>query len=367
MAVGETTSVAEIMRQSDIQEPIIETPSVVETPVTEAVVAEPTPVVETPTSTETVDNNTSNVVIPDRFKTVAEMPTTEGASAAETDWKKVLAAISKDDVLKELGIDPFALQLDAHIKKGGSAEDYIRIKGTDYNKVPDNFLAKEALKADNPTLSEEDIDILYDDKYKQDVFATDDEKKRGAVYIKADAAKQRQRLIAEQQNFKIPEQPVVASQSQPTAEEWAKGEAKRVSDNITYLNTNDANIKSLNESKSLAVSLGEGIEPFKFSIDDPNVITRAIADVSFLSQLLSDDKGVLDTRAAQEMVMFAVNPENFKKSIFNYGKAAALKELVASGQNAGLPKTPSGGEGTPTLKEAFGKAKTVTLSSILGN
>jgi len=367
---GDTVTVQDFLnRQAEVETPaatVVATPAEgqQQTPAADSTQTQQVEIPAADTTPAVEDITKTSFAVPDRFKT-ATTPDDGQQAPAAMDWREALKAVPKEELLKELGFDPFAVQLNEHIKKGGSAEDYLKAKAVDYTKVPDTILAKEALKAEYPTLSEDDIEEMYNDKYKQDDFATDDEKRRGAVYMKADAAKQRQRLIDEQQNFKLPEAPA-AAQTSISAEEQAKQAAKLISDTITYLNTSDNNIKSLNESKSLAVSVGENVEPFKFEIDDPSVITRAIADVSFLSQILSDDKGVLDTRKAQEMVMFALNPENFKKSIVNYGKQLALREMVASGQNAGLPKTPTGDVKNETLQDAFRKARTVTLGSALG-
>lgn len=357
---GQTVSLGEIMSgqataSQAVPETQVETPQEVQTqaaPATEEVIEQ---------QQAPVDITTSSVSVADRFK---DTPTAEPTEPAKTDFKELVKQ-HKEDLLKELGLDPFALKIDEHLKKGGSAEDFLKAKAIDYTKVPDAILAKEALKQQYKGLTDDEIETIFVDKYKQDEFATDDEKNRGNIYMKADASLQRQKLIEEQQAYKLPEIPASQAQQEISAEEQAIQLAKMVSDNITYLNTHDPNVKSLNESKSLAVDLGEGVEPFKFKIDDPNVITRAIADVSFLSKLLSDEKGVLNTRLAQKMVMSAINP-NYERDLFNYGKAAALKELVASGQNAGLPHTPTAGDRNETLKDAFKGARSVTLGSAFG-
>jgi len=327
-------------------------------------VVEQTPAAPAPTATEqtqqaaeTVETpaNQSTIVVSDRFKSAAPAPANDNTQQQSpvTDWKELLKTAPKEDLLKELGLDPFAVQLNEHIKKGGSAEDYLIAKAVDYTKVPDTILAKEALKAEYPTLSDEDIAVLYNDKYKQDEYATDEEKARGSVYMKADAAKQRQRLIEQQQNFKLPE-----SKNTPNAQvdEQAQAQFAALLEQQKQFLESHESTKSLNQNKSVVIDFGEGIDPFKFQFDDTGIFTKAILDGETWQKLVSDDKGVPDVKFMHKVIAMRLNP-NYEKDLVNYGKSLGLKEVIATNRNAGIQHPPTGDQHVLTMAEAFKNAR----------
>lgn len=243
------------------------------------------------------------------------------------DWREAIKT-NRDEVLKEAGLDPFVLELDKHIKNGGSAADYLQAKAFDYNKVPDAVLAKQALKNEFPNLSEDKIEKLFNKKYSQSDYDSDDEKEMGAILLEADAHKQRQSLIAEQARFKIPE-----AQQQQQAQQVDNSQIEA----FRKFYAEHPQTKSLLDSKRVAVELADGV-PFNFNIDKPEIVMQVITDGGeTFERLTTTSTGEPDVAAKQEVALFTLNRTKFKADIYNYGLQQGYKKAKLEAQNIGIP------------------------------
>lgn len=267
----------------------------------------------------------------------APIPTPQQPVAFNLDDE--IKKVDRKEILKKLGVTDFAIEIDEHLSKGGHAVDYLNAKAVDYNKVSDEDLIKDALRKEFVGFSEAEIGRLYARKYPDLDSEVTGDKEDAELQLRADAYKVRQAKIADQQKFKVPETPIL--QKNEAYEQWEQNktlQAQQVEQLNTYYSTHEATQK-LNESKRVTISLGEGIAPFNFVIDKPEMITQAFTDGGKTwGRLTTTPQGEPDVAKQQLIALFSYNPQKFIQDIFKYGQGMGVKGLVDEGQNAQKPQ-----------------------------
>lgn len=267
-------------------------------------------------------------------------PTTTQVEQPKFNFEEELKKIDRKELLKKAGVNDFAIELDEYLAKGGKAQDYLNARAIDYTQISDEDLIKSDLKNQYPNLNRDEINRLYNRKYGITEEMLDDEKEDRLIQLKADGHLKRQSKIQEQQTFKIPDTPIL--QKDEAYELWRQQQEiqpQLMEQLRNYYDTHEAT-KALNESKRVAVNLGEGVSPFNFSIDRPELLTKMYTDGGETWQRLTSTKtGEPDVQKQQLIGLFAYNPQKFIQDIFTYGqKMGVRKELVEEGQNAQKPQ-----------------------------
>ncbi len=305
-----------------------------DTQITPEVNLEPTP------STEPVaepDISVSDFNIPFEGEPT---PTPEAAAQPQTyNWKEEIKKVDKKELLKEAGVHEFAAELNDYLLKGGKAEDYLNARAIDYNKVTDEDLLKSDLKKQYPNFTAQQINLMYDRKYLP-VSELDEDKEFADLQKQADAYNVRTKKIAEQQTFKIPDTPIL--QKDEAYEQWKQSQESQPQLMQQFRNFYDQHeaTKNLYQSKRVAVSLGDGVPPFNFNINQPEIITKAMTDGgAILNKATATQTGEPDVAKQQLITLFSLDPLKYSKDIFEYGKKMGVrKELVENGQNAQRPQ-----------------------------
>lgn len=267
----------------------------------------------------------------------------ESTTATQTpsyNWKDEIKKLDRKEVAKELGFNEFSLELDEYLAKGGKAADYLSAKAIDYNQISDEDLIKEDFRKQYPNFSKDEINRLFNRKYGVSDEMTDEERDDKLLELKADGYSRRQAKIEQQQKFKIPETPILHTDE--AYEQWKAEQESRpklIEEARNYFLQHEAT-KNLHESKRVTVSVGEGVPPFNFNVDKPEVITQTLTDDGSTWQRLTSTKtGEPDVQKRQLLALIANNPQKFVQDIFNYGKTMGVrKELVEEGQNAHKPQ-----------------------------
>lgn len=317
---------------------------------------------ETPQSTETTAAGTTSTETSEAIEQVAEStttqeenvvsfslgdeptsttPATEPTQVQSTfNWRDEIKKLDKKEVAKELGLNDFALEIDEYLAKGGKAIDYLNAKSVDYNSFSDEQIVKEDLKKQYPTFTPQQIDLMFNRKYLVSDVMEDDEKEFVALQLKADAYNSRQAKIAEQQKFKIPDTPILHKDE--AYEQWKQQQEAQPAamEQLKNFYLNHEATKKLNESKRVAVSLGEGVPAFNFSINNPEALTRLYTDGGETFQKLISTKAGEPDVAKQHLIgLFSYDPHKYSQEIFNYGMQMGMKKkLVEEGQNAQRPQ-----------------------------
>lgn len=290
------------------------------------------------------------------------------AAAVVVDWKEELKKANPKDILKELGYDDFLAEFAEFRKNGGDAYKYLEAKAFDWETVNHQDLVLDELKLQYPHLSDDKIEKLYQAKYKQSEFASDDDKEIGAIQLEADAELIRQKRIAEQKTFQIPD--VMNSQEvnqfQERMAEQQKIENERVQQALQFFKEHDAT-KNLMESKRVAIDLGDNGK-FNFTVDKPETLMAVALDsekwqraIAVNPQEADPSKLIPDVAKLQKIALVALNP-NYEKDLVNYGKSLGLKSIVEEGQNARRPIGSTPAQPNESFAEAIkNRAKVGTL------
>jgi hypothetical protein len=174
-------------------------------------------------------------------------------------------------------------------------------------------------------------------------YASEEDKEVGLIQLEADAELIRQKRIAEQKVFQIPD--VARSQeaidTQNRMAEQQEMQAQQVQQALQFFREHEAT-KNLMESKRVAIDLGDNGK-FNFTVDKPETLMAVALDsekwqraIAVNPQEADPSKLIPDVAKLQKIALIALNP-NYEKDLVNYGKSLGLKTIVEEGQNARRP------------------------------
>lgn len=292
----------------------------------------------------------------------------EGQQVVTTDWKAELKKADPKEILKELGYDEFLAEFAEFRKNGGDAYKYLEAKAFDWETVSHQDLILDELRLQYPHLTDEKVEKLYQAKYKQSEYASDEDKEIGAIQLEADAELVRQKRIAEQKSFQIPD----VTRSQEAAEfqerfaEQQRIDTERVQQALQFFQEHEAT-KNLMQSKRVAIDLGDNGK-FNFTVDKPETLMAVALDsekwqraIAVNPQEADPSKLIPDVAKLQKIALVALNP-NYEKDLVNYGKSLGLKSIVEEGQNARRPVGSTPAQPNESFAEALkNRAKVGTL------
>lgn len=283
-----------------------------------------------------------------------------------SDWKAALKSADRKEVLKELGISDFADEINQHILKGGKAQDYITAKGVNWEEISDLDLVRDDINSKYPNLSKEEKNRIFNKKYvANDDIDSEETIMDKSIDLKTAAYEIRQKKIAEQQSFKLPE--VVQPEQDGEYTSWKQQQAELNTNREqfkTYLANHEAT-KNLLENKRVAIKVDTNGTVYNFNIDKPQAVLSALTDNgTTFRKLINNEQGEPDIAKQQLIMLFASNPEKFVGQIFNYGKMQGVKQKVSENSNIAPPTgTQPRNEVTQTEREAWKSAKSSKLGS----
>lgn len=257
---------------------------------------------------------------------------------AQVSWKEAIKAVDIKEIATELGLDPFVLELNNHLKNGGKAIDYLNAKAVDYTQFSHEALLMDELRKTYPTMPHDKLQRLFVSKYNQGEFADDDAKELGSIQMEADAEILRQKRIAEQQSFKIPE-PVTNLQKQEADAEQLRlqqAEQARMDAEMRFVNEHPAT-QSLLTGKRVSINVGENVPAFNVSVADPTQITNLFYNGDEWQKAITNDKGEPNVELMNQLAVVAKSKGQIFKHLVEYGKALGKKAIIDEGKNAKIP------------------------------
>lgn len=296
--------------------------------------------VETTGEQATQEENVSNFDLGGGAAPNEAQATVQVQDAATYNWKDELKKLDVKEVAKELGLSDFALEMNEYMAKGGKATDYITAKGYDWTKVADEDLVKEELRSQYPDAPELQITRLYNKKYNQREDDMDEDREDGLLLMRAEARRLREEKITKQNSFKIPDAAILPQNYEPEYLQWKdqKNSQAGYQKQLNEFYQNHEATKRLNESKRVAVNLGEGVPAFNFVINNPDALTKMYVDGGETwAAITSNDKGEPDVQKQHLIGLIAHNPQKFMQDIFNYGVQMGRRKMVDEGNNAQRP------------------------------
>lgn len=309
-----------------------------------------------PAQPSTEDISTSSFQIPGEPEPQPQEPATP-AQPQTFNWKDEVKKLNRTEILKELGVTDSAIQVDEHLRNGGKLFDYLHANSVDYNNVSEEDLLKEKYKKQFPNLTQPEVNRLFVRKYGVTEDMTEEEKEDRVLQLKADGYTERQARIEEQKKFKIADNPIIHTDEK--YEEWKQAQSnydKTLNEIREFYNSHPAT-KTLNESKRVTINFGEGVQPFNFSIERPELLTQSLTDGGKMwKQATYTETGEPDVAKQQLISLFALNPHQVLMDVFNYGRKIEERKKVEAGQNAQRPSAPLPG-GNQNTKPSYGVGK----------
>jgi hypothetical protein len=243
--------------------------------------------------------------------------------------------------------DDFIKQAVEYYEKTGSLTPYLEVKTVDYTAMPDEEIMRRNLKEQYSDLSEKAFDKLFKqqitDKYKLNADEWDeDESELGRELLRTEANKIRSQYIEKQTQFKAPE---------PEADEAITEMLTKFQESVR----NSELTKSILDQKKISIKVGD--DEFNYELQAPSdLIDMTLDNDKFFNQF-ADGQGGLDYGKWYKTAAYSQNPEQFERSLINYGKALGRQEVTRDIKN---PSMPLGGD-IPT--EASGDFMTGLLKA----
>lgn len=312
-------------------------------------------------STESVQGSTPATTQP-----VAPVPTQQESqpAAAVSDWRDEIKKTDITEVLKVLGLDDKTTGLIQTWRSGGDMTNYLRAATVDYSKMSAEEIMRHALKTEFPDVAAEDFELLVQDrireKYKLDPDLFDEKaRKLGQVLLNADANRERQKLIASQQQYVLDAKP--PAPAGPTPEQ----QAEKTQQARTFLKTEILkNPMAAGIARDKKVTIGDGEEAFSWEVKNPDELFDSLGDqqkwMSKVFEVRKVDGQDLVFPNAEKQTLIALIGEYGMGFISAYGKhmrALGAKQALEPIDNASRPgpAAASGAEPELGLYESFAR------------
>lgn len=215
--------------------------------------------------------------------------------------------------------------------KAGDLENFLRVRSTDWDKVPDIDIVRQTIEQKYKDLDPEDRDYMVNRdlaKYNTDSF-DEDEARAVKIGLKMDAKTIRDGLKAEQEQYKIPERPDTSSEETVKMEKAQKAAAE-----FNERLFADPALAEFETNK--AVKLGSGENAFNYVADKVN-IKEIITNGSLNDYLIDQPKGVPKFNMPKFIRDAAVlkNLDDIADKLIAHGKMLGKREADAELRNPG--------------------------------
>ena len=248
-------------------------------------------------------------------------PEAEPAPAPEPEKKVELPDSSgefkfKDDFIK--GVVEF-------YEKTGDLTPYLQAKTVDFTKLSDEDILRRNLREQYSELSDGAFERLYKqqvvDKYKLDPDEwSEEDAQLERELMKVEASKLRSKYQEWQQGFKAPE-PEPTDADKLVAEQMQRFEQDVKENTLT---------KSLLENKKISMKTQDG--EFNYEVEPSQLLEMTLDNDRFFAQF-ANEKGELDYDRWYKVAAYSSNPEQFERSLINFGKTLGRQEIAKEIKN----------------------------------
>jgi hypothetical protein len=222
----------------------------------------------------------------------------------------------KDDFIK--GVVEF-------YEKTGDLTAYLQAKTVDFNKMSDEEILRRELREQYSELSDGAFERLYKqqvvDKYKLDPDEwSEDDAQLERELMKVEASKLRSKYVEWQNGFKAPE-PEPTDADKQMAEQMARFEQEVKTNPLT---------KGLVENKKISLKTQDG--EFNYEVEPNALLDMTLDNDRFFAQF-ANEKGELDYDRWYKVAAYSNNPEQFERSLINFGKTLGRQEIAKEIKN----------------------------------
>jgi hypothetical protein len=223
--------------------------------------------------------------------------------------------------------DDFIKQAVEYYEKTGNLTPYLEAKTVDYTAMPDEEIMRRNLRDQYSDLSEKAFDKLFKqqvtDKYKLNADEWDeDESELGRELLRTEANKVRSQYIQQQNQFKAPE---------PEVDEAISEAVNRFRESVQ----NSELTKSILDQKKISIKIGE--DQFNYELQAPSDIVDMTLDNDKFFTQFADGQGGVDYAKWYKTAAYSQNPEQFERSLINFGKTLGRQEVTKEIKNPSMP------------------------------
>lgn len=268
---------------------------------------------------------------------------------------------SIEDLLNPKGskkLSPTAEKFQEYVEKTGneSVSDFLATQ-KDWSKEEPEDVLKQLLKNDNPTLSREEIDFLFNEKYSFDEDSYDDaDKMRKGINKKVDLQKALTFLDKQKEEYMVHRgsEDNIPEVYKKTKESWDQLQ-KEFSQN-EQLGTQRRN-DFISTTEQFFTNDFEG---FKTKIGDSEYVVKP-ADIAktrdaqmdiknFQQKFFDENEKLIDPVGYHKALYFAMNSDKMAEHYFNLGKSARAEQEEMESKNIPL-------QGMKSADKPMGQAK----------
>ena len=203
---------------------------------------------------------------------------------------------------------------------GRSAEDYFLTQSQDYNEMSDQEVIKEYLSLENPDLTDKEIDLFFNDTYKQgEGKYSSEQTELGKIHLKRDVAKARQELQDLQEEYWAP----IEDNESYTEEDYIEAQEARED----FLDDVD---EELDDMESLQFQMNDSGEVFEYQLteDDKAMVGNTMANLDDFFEPYQDDYGNWDTeKLALDMIAMKLQ-DKIVRSVANQYRSQGAESVL---------------------------------------
>jgi hypothetical protein len=237
--------------------------------------------------------------------------------------------------------DDFIKNAVEYYHANGNLTPYLEATSVNYEEMSDEQVMRRNLIKSNPTLSERNIERLFQrdviDKYTLDEDKFDeDEVELGKELLKAEAQKLRKDFVDEQNKF-----------TQPPKTEGQETESQdKIIEQWTETVSNHAVTKNMLENKSISVEYGGS--KFTYEVENPQDLQDMTVDNNKFFSLFKDENENIDFEKWYKVLAYATNPDVYDSSLIAHGQEMGQEKLVSNMKNTEKPMKSSKEYKTPS-------------------
>ena len=223
------------------------------------------------------------------------------------------------------------------MEKGGQMEDFLSTQLTNYDEMSDVDLIKAEMKALDRDLTDEDIALLFSDRYKLDEEEfEEDQIKLSKLKLRRDAKEAKRKLVEEQKKYLVtekkeePKQEIVEEKPQEVSTGMSQEEIARKNKEWS-----DVVEKATSESEPIAFALNDNGESFNYTLTD-DVISKVKADMSDLSTFWTryiKEDGTNDVQKLKKDFIVLNNYENILKAAYSQFRSQGREDVLKDIKN----------------------------------
>tara|TARA_R100000700_G_C3172819_1_gene147311 strand:- start:457 stop:1617 length:1161 start_codon:yes stop_codon:yes gene_type:complete len=231
-------------------------------------------------------------------------------------------------------------ELNRFVKETGrKPEDFFKTQTQDYDQMSDEQIIKEYLKVENPDLSNKEIDLFFNNTYRQNGEKYNEEEvELGKVHLKRDVSKAKGELKELQEEYWSPLKDE-DGYSQDELEKMEMEEERAISEYKEGLY--DAMDSELDDIESLTFDINDNGESFEYKLteEDKQMVGESLSNLDDFFDPYVDDNGNWDTESlALDMIAMRLQSKIIR-SVANQYRSQGTEQVLRDIKNPSFEPT----------------------------